>query len=583
MKKHLMILMLCVVALLQGCATNQTMDKNASAEGADNKEQEEVYASFEPDTLYDLMVAELGGQRQRYDLALGNYLKQAHKTRDVGVAKRAYQIASFVGARQAALDAAMLWTELAADDAVALRASAFELMQSGNYEQAVNRMNQVLALDKTANFEAMAKYAAELPESDKESVRTAFAQASRAYPDNRSLSLAMAGMLLQSQYYEDALAICDELIKKDAEAVRALILRGRVLNKMGRGAEAEAMLADAVKQHPERDRLRLLYARVLVGINKLEQARAQFEMLLQQSPNDIEVILSLGLISMDLDIENEAESYFQRLLSMGQRRNSANFYLGKISENQKQWDDAQRYFSAVTPGKEFLMAQVAMARMLIRNGQWLEARKQLESARGYYPAQAAQLFLLEGELLVKRTEYHQALALYNHSLQRFPEDVSLLYSRAMVLEKLDRLDELEKDLRKILGVQPNNALVLNALGYTLADRSMRLKEANELISRAYQINSSDPAILDSMGWVQYRLGNLDKALAFLQVAYDKFPDGEVAAHLGEVLWKLGKKEEARTLWAKALKADPAHKVVAETINRLDKEFAAQNRHSAVSE
>ena len=575
MKKHLMILMLCMVSLLQGCAMQQTLDKDESAEGADNKDQNEVYASFEPDTLYDLMVAELGGQRQRYDLALGNYLKQAHKTRDAGVARRAYQIASFVGARQAALDAAMLWTELAPENAVALRASALELMQNGNYEQALSRMNQVLIQDKKADFESMANYAADLSEADKEQIRVEFSKAIAAYPENRSLPLAMAGLLLQSKQYEAALAICDDLIKKDAESVRALILKGRVLNKMGRGAEAETMLADAVNQHPERSRLRLLYARVLVGMNKLEPARAQFEVLLQQSPNDLEVILSLGLISMDLGFENEAAAYFQRLLAMGQRRNSANFYLGKISENQKKWADARRYFSAVTPGKEFLMAQVAMARMLERNGQWLEARNQLESARSYYPAQAAQLFLLEGELLVKRSEYNQALELYNHSLERFPEDVSLLYSRAMVLEKLDRLDQLEQDLRKILGVQPNNALVLNALGYTLADRSIRLKEANELISRAYQINNSDPAILDSMGWIQYRLGNLDKALEFLQVAYDKFPDGEVAAHLGEVLWKLGRKDEARTLWTKVLKDDPSHKVVSETINRLDKEFPAQ--------
>ncbi len=572
MKRHLPTLLLLVIALLSGCASQPSrLGGDQDLDETQSQEAEESLASFEPDTLYDLMVAELGGQRQRYDLALGNYLKQAHKTQDKGVAQRAYQIASFIGAKQAALDAAMLWSTLSPDDLSALQASALELMRSGEPDQAIARMEQILELDDSIDFEFMATHAAALEESERGEVLSSFTRVALKYPDNRSLILGKAILLQQANRSEEALALCDSLLKKDAEYIKALIIKGRILNKLGRDAEAERMLAEEVKRHPDRARLRLIYARVLVHANKLDLAKEQFEVLLQQSPNDSEIILSLGLIAMDNGLYGEAEGYLQRLLSLGYRQNTANFYLGKLSEEKQQWSDAKEYYRAVSPGKEFMMAQVALTQMLVKRNQWQEARKLLDQTRSRYPTHVEQLYLLEGEILVKREEFKEALALFDHAIERSPQGINLLYSRAMVLEKLDRIEDLEKDLRKILAMQPDNAVVLNALGYTLADRTGRLKEASELIAKAYAINSEDPAIIDSMGWMQYRLGNLNAALDYLQQAYEKFPDAEVAAHLGEVLWKLGRKEEARTIWGKALKSQPTSKVVQETMQRLDNE------------
>ena len=556
--------------LVSACATHKSTETTtAPADSTDEAEQH--YASFPPDTLYDLMVAELGGQRQRYDLALGNYLKQAHKTQDVGVVKRAYQIASFVGAKQAALDAAMLWSKLAPDDAQALKASAFAFIQNGDYQQAVERMNQVLMKDKAADFEGMAAQAALLPDEGKTFLLDAFNKAAAKYPDNQSLMLGQAIVLQQLKRYDEALVVCDRLISSDRDYIKAIMIKGRILDSRGRDAEAERMLAKAVKTYPDRDRLRLLYARVLIGANKLPEARQQFEVLQQQSPNDTEVLLSLALIAMDSNMDDEAEGYLLRLLALGQRVNTANFYLGKLSEKQKKWAQAQKYYSSITPGKEFMMGQVAMAQMLARIGQWDKAREELDIARTLYPANSENLYLLEGEILMKRSEYKDAFELYNRALQRHPNAINLLYSRAMVQEKLDRLDGLMKDLKAILAMQPDNAIVLDALGYTLADRTGHLDEANKLISKAYALNSEDPAIMDSMGWIQFRLGNSAKALEFLEAAYKKFPDAEVAAHLGEVLWTLNRREEARALWAAALKKQPENKVLIETVNRLESE------------
>ncbi len=558
--------------LLSACASHNRLQPTPSAARVSEEvgEADQHYASFSPDTLYDLMVAELGGQRQRYDLALGNYLKQAHKTEDIGVVKRAYQIASFVGARQAVLDAATLWVKLAPGDAEAQKAIVFAYMQKGDYQKAIERMELALAQDNTADFEGLTALTAHLPDQGKTFLLSAFNKTMAKYPDNTSLVLGKAIVLQQLKRYEEALAVCDRLIDKDHDdAIKGIIIKGRILSNMGRDDEAERMLAKTVKAFPNRDRLRLLYARVLIRANKLPEAREQFEILQLQSPNDTEVILSLALIAMDSNRDDEAEGYLLRLLALGQRLNTANFYLGKLNEKHKKWQKAQTYYSAITPGKEFMTGQMAMAQMLVKLGQWDKARKELDTARTLYPAQSEHLFLLEGEILMKHSEYKEAFELYNRALQRHPDDINLLYSRGMVQEKLNRVNGLEKDLKAILAVQPDNAIVLNALGYTLANKTGRLDEANALISKAYAINSEDPAIMDSMGWIQYRLGHTTKALAFLEAAYKKFPDAEVAAHLGEVLWILDRREEARALWATALKKQPDNKVLIETVNRLE--------------
>ena len=563
--------------LLSGCAPLQKQPgkeevavKAEKPESPESVVEEEPLGSFDPDTLYDLLVAELGGQRKRYDLALGNYLKQAHKTRDAGVAKRAYQISLFLGARQASLDASLLWAELAPDNTSAIQASAVELIRSGQLEEAVEQMRRVLDLKGEAGFDFLASSAAELGEAERKALMDSFDAILKDYPGNRSLILGKAILLQQGNRNEEALVLCNSLLKEDPDYVKALILKGRALNKLGRGEEAEKMLADAVERHPERSRLRLLYARVLVHQDKLDKARKQFQILLKQSPHDVEIILSLALIAMENHMTGEAKQYFGQLLSLGQRKNTAYYYLGRISENKKDTQQAQKYYLQVSPGKEFMMARVALTQMLVKQDKISEARALLAEARNRYPVHAVQLFLLETEVLIGRNELKEAVDLFDDAVVRHPESVNLLYGRAMVQEKLGRIDGLEKDLRQIIKMQPENAAALNALGYTLADQTDRYEEALQLIEKAYGIDNQDPAIMDSMGWINYRLGNLQEALKYLQMAYDKYPDHEVAAHLGEVLWALGRRDEARTLWVEAQKQTPDSKVLKETRERLEK-------------
>ena len=587
---------LMIAVFLSGCTSLQTDSRNpglvdASGSTAEVKsdvaaraEEDEPVASFEPDTLYDLLVAEIGGQRKRYDLALGNYLKQAHKTRDPGVSKRAYQIAMFIGARQAALDAALLWSALEPENVEALQATALELIHVREFGRALAKMKTILALKGEAGFDYLASNVGELQADERQKLLTAFEAIQKDYPDNIELALGRAILLRQAGNNEQALNIANQLLKTDPDLIKAMILKGRILNALGRGDEAEKMLADAVERHPERVRLRLLYARVLVHANKLTEAKKQFEELLKRSPDDREILLSLALVSLENGMDKEAEKYFQKLLSLGQFQDKANYYLGRLKEQKGEWEAAKEHYLAVGPGKDFMAAQVALAQMLVSRGQLPQAVEYIDKARKRNPAKSEPLYLFEGDLLAKNDQPKKAMEALNEGIQLLPKSVDLLYSRAMLHEKLGSLEGLEKDLNRIIEFRPDNAAALNALGYTLADRTNRFKEAEKLIRKAYALDKNDPAIMDSMGWVQYRLGNYADAEKYLRMAYEKYQDQEIAAHLGEVLWVLGREDEANTLWEKALKKAPGSQVLKETMERMrNKQVEKPAKVEAVSQ
>ncbi|MRI32206.1 hypothetical protein EOPP23_04240 [Endozoicomonas sp. OPT23] len=582
--------LLLAATLLSGCSTLDTAFNTKSPADAGKQseasvtpaEPAEPMRSFDPDTLYDLMVAELGGQRKRYDLALGNYLKQAHKTQDKGVAKRAYQISHSIGAKQATLDAALLWARLDSENPAAIQAGAVELIRDGQLEEAVEQMKQVLQAGGEAHFDFLASSAIELSQEERDKLLTTFNVILKDYPHYQSLNLAKAILLLQSERYEEAMTLCNSLLSRDSGYVKGIILKGRLLNKVGRGDEAESMLANAVKKHPERPRLRLLYARILVHLEKLTEAREQFQLLLKSAPHDVEILLSLALIALENDMTGEAEQYFNNLLALGQRKSTAYYYLGRIAEKKGDFATARKNYQKVMPGKEFMGSRVALIQMLLKQGKTSDARKQLTEDRNRYPVHAVQLFLLESEILVGLEELGDAIKVLTDGVERNPKSTNLLYARAMVFEKVGQLGKLEKDLKAIIKVQPENAAALNALGYTLADRTKRYKEALVLIEQAYALDKEDPAIMDSMGWVNYRLGNLQKALKHLEQAYEKFPDPEVAAHLGEVLWGLGRVDDARVLFEEELKKKPDSKILLETQQRLEKKEKAKKSDLSIA-
>ncbi|MDE3735626.1 tetratricopeptide repeat protein [Metapseudomonas resinovorans] len=527
----------------------------------------EVYGSFNRETLYALLAAELAGQRNRFDIALGNYVQQANATQDPAVAERAFRIAEYLGADQAALDTSLIWAKNAPDNLDAQRAAAVQLARSGRHDEAMTYMEKVLQGQGDTHFDFLALSAAETDADTRAGLLQSFDRLLTKYPDNSQLVFGKAVLLQQDGRTEEALHLLEGVPSDDKE-IAPILLRARLLQSLKRGDEALPLLQKAIKQHPDDKRLRLTYARMLVEQGRLDEAKSEFSGLVQQFPDDDDLRYSLALVCLEGEAWDEAQVYLEELVDRGSHVDSAHFNLGQVYEKRGDKDSALLEYSLVGPGNDYLPAQMRQVEILLESGKPDEAEARLAKARDAQPDYAIQLYLIEAESLAERQQPERAWKVIQQGLQQYPDDLNLLYTRAMLAEKRNDLTQLEKDLRFIIEREPENAMALNALGYTLADRTTRYDEAKKLVEQAHKLNPDDPAILDSLGWVNYRMGNLPEAERLLRLALKEFPDHEVAAHLGEVLWAQGKQVEARKIWAEALQKQPDSAILRDTMQRL---------------
>lgn len=565
--------LLLALALLGGCQ-NWAATRDAEAPAAAQAPTPPpapappvVYGSFTEDTLYSLLTAELAGQRNRFDIALDNYVNQANKTQDPGVAERAFRIAEYMGADQSALQTSLIWARTAPDDLDAQRAAAIALARAGRYDESMAYMEKVLQGKGDTHFDFLALSAAETDPATRDGLLHGFERLLAKYPGNGQLIFGKALLLQQDGKAEEALSLLEKSPAKDDE-IAPLLLRARLLQNLDRGDEAVPLLDKAVRKAPEDKRLRLALARTLVEQNRIDDAKVQFQVLLQQNPDDDELRYSLALVCLEAKAWDEAEGYLNDLVERGAHVDSAHLNLGRVAEERNDPQQALAQYALVGTGTDYLPAQLRQADILIANGQAPEASRRLAAARAANPDYAAQLYLIEAETLADNDKVEPAWTVLERALAQFPGDSSLLYTRAMLAEKRGDLGQLERDLRSILQREPDNAMALNALGYTLSDRTDRFAEAKALIEKAHQLNPDDPAVLDSLGWINYRLGNLDEAERLLRQALERYPDHEVAAHLGEVLWARGKQREARQVWGNALKDQPDSPILRSTLLRL---------------
>ena len=526
-----------------------------------------VYGSFSRETLYELLAAELAGQRNRFDIALDNYVRQAHETRDPAVAERAFRIAEYLGADDAALDTAMVWAKTDGGNLDAQRAAAIQLARAGRYDESMQYMEKALQGQGATHFDFLALSAAETDADTRAGLLQSFDRLLRKYPDNGQLVFGKAVLLQQDGRPNEALDLLKGLPGSNQD-VAPLLLRARLLQSMGRTGEALPLLEKGIKQHPDDKRLRLTYARLLVEQDRLNEAKSEFSGLVQQFPDDDDLRFSLALVCLEGEAWDEAEVYLQQLVERGSHVDAAHYNLGRAYEEQHDTESALIEYGLVGAGNDYLPAQMRLTELLFAGGRVDEAREHLAKARESQPDYAIQLYLIEAESFANQQRDDRAWEVIRQALAQFPDDPNLLYTRAMLAEKRGDLAQLERDLRQVLQRDPDNAMALNALGYTLADRTTRYDEAKALVEKAYQIKPDDPAILDSLGWVNFRLGNLAEAERLLRIALLRYPDGEVAAHLGEALWAQGKQRDARDVWAEALKKQPDNAALRATIKRL---------------
>ncbi|MGE6445910.1 MULTISPECIES: tetratricopeptide repeat protein [Pseudomonas] len=562
--------LLLALVLLSGCqalAPTSPDDSSAAEDVSSTPEKPTVYSSFSEDTLYSLLSAELAGQRNRLDIALDNYVTQAINTQDPGVSERAFRIAEYLGADQAALDTSLIWVKNAPDDIEAQRAAAIQLARNGRYDESLVYMEKVLQAKGDTHFDFLALAAIETDADTRAGLQKSFDSLLAKHPDNGQLIFGKALLMQQDGDAEGALKLLEKNPPQNGE-VAPILLRARLLQSLNRGDEALPLLKKSVSQYPDDKRLGLTYARTLVEQNRMTEAKVQFASLVEQYPEDDELRFSLALVCLEGKSWDEAEGYLQELIERDSHVDSAHLNLGRIAEERNDPEGALVEYALVGPGSEYLPAQLRQADILISHGRGAEASKKLASARGAQPDYAIQLYLIEAETLAANNQSDRAWNTLQQALKQYPDDLNLLYSRAMLAEKRNDLDQMERDLRAIIKREPDNAMALNALGYTLSDRTTRYTEAKALIQQAYDLNPDDPAVLDSLGWVNYRLGNLDEAERLLRQALERFPDQEVAAHLGEVLWANGKQREAKKIWGTFLKENPDSPILRKTILRL---------------
>ncbi len=562
--------LLLSLVLLSGCqalAPTSPDDSSPAEEATSTPEKPTVYGSFSEETLYSLLGAELAGQRDRLDIALDNYVTQAINTQDPGIAERALRIAEYLGADQAALDTSLIWAKNAPDDLEAQRAAAIQLARNGRYDDAMVYMEKVLQAKGDTHFDFLALSASETDADTRAGLQKSFDRLLVKHPDNGQLIFGKALLMQQDGDAEGALKLLEKNPPQDGE-VAPVLLRARLLQSLNRGDEALPLLKKSIRQYPDDKRLGLTYARTLIEQNRMDEAKAQFTSLAEQYPEDDELRFSLALIALEGKKWDEAQGYLEELIERDSHVDSAHLNLGRIAEERNDPQGALAEYALVGPGNDYLPAQMRQADILVSHGRGAEASKKLAAARDAQPDYGIQLFLIEAETLAANNQTDRAWNVLQQALKQYPDDLNLLYSRAMLAEKRNDLEQMERDLRAIIKREPDNAMALNALGYTLSDRTTRYAEAKVLIQQAYDLNPDDPAVLDSLGWVNFRLGNLDEAERLLRQALERFPDQEVAAHLGEVLWANGKQREAKQIWGKFLKENPESPILRKTVLRL---------------
>lgn len=531
----------------------------------------EVVPSVElsPGLLYQLLVGEVSAQRGELEMSAHAYHQAALATRDPRLARRATQIAVYAQDFTTGLKAARLWVELSPEALDAQQSLAALLIRAGRADEALTHLEKLLGLssDGTSHGFMLVTNILAREQDKRRALQVMEALvAPRGEDPNAVFSYANLAYLVED--YPLAQQQIDRLLALQPGLPRALVLKANVLRKQGRDEEALAAYRSALQALPQDSALRLGYARMLVDLEHLPEAREQFRLLGKQLPDNADVAYAEGLLAMQAGDLEQSEKHFKRLLKLGQRVDEAAYALGQIAEARNRPDEALQWYRQVRDGNSYLDAMVRSAVLINRQQGLAAARAYLRDIELQTSQQELRLRLVEGELLRDAGLREEAQQVYSEALLQFPDNVELLYARAMNAEGLGRLDVLERDLNAILKQEPDNVQALNALGYTLADRSNRYREAYDLVRRAYEQRPDDPAIIDSMGWVMYRLGRLEEAEAYLRQAMEKHFDAEIAAHLGEVLWVRGRQEEARGVWQDALQRAPGHPLLKQVIERF---------------
>jgi tetratricopeptide (TPR) repeat protein len=530
--------------------------------------RDDTAATDATDADYHILLAEIALQRQQYPVAASEYTRAVRLSDDPELAERAARVVFNYGTYDQALATARRWAELAPESPDARRYLVLLYLQTGRVKDAMPHLRR---LHELSGAETEGGYAALLPllneARDTEAAADAMRRLAEKAEDDPTAHYAHGFMALQAGDVETARS--EAQIASDArpEWTEARVLLARTMLADGETEAALRLLSDQ-PGYREDISLRLEYAILQLAADRPEEARLQLELLLGEHPRLPGALRTLGFLEYQQGNYDLAERYFIELMATRRFVSDALYYLGGMAEDEGDLDTAAGFYSRVTAGGNAVPARIRLSLILHRLGQSDEALRQLENFEEADPTAAVELTGARGELLTRMGRYDEALALFDRRLERYPGDESLLYGRAFLFERMDRVDDSIKELEALLARNPDDPVALNALGYTLADRTTRYEQAREYITRAYEQAPNSPAIVDSMGWIEYKQGNYDAAIEYLKRAWSLDRDPEIAAHLGEVYWVTGDPEAATDIWYESLQENPDSEALREVIDRF---------------
>lgn len=564
-------------------APSASTDNSADAASAIADDDEEESASpsdplpsveLTPELLFKLLSAEIAFQRGDWQSPYIAYLSSAQQTRDPRLARRAADIALQSHQAGEALSAVRLWHELAPHSEEAAQYLASLDILSDNLEKAKPILAEHLKLaDPEARGLAMFQIQRMLLRAkDKAAAFATLEDLLAPYQSTVDAHLALAQASFANGDAPRAQKEIQAALAIQPDSELAILTSAQIASDKD---EALAILDSFLTKHPQANEVRASYARLLIEQKQYEKARAEYEKLIGAQPDDPSNVFALGMLNAQMHDYDSAEKYLQRYLDMiatqpNSRRDPAPalLALAQIAEERKDIDAELKWLDRIEPGDAYLAAQFKRAQIMAKRGDLAAARAALKALKPESEREKIQVMLADAHLLRDSGHAADAMKTLQAGLKQFPDNADLLYDYAMTAEKLDRFALMESTLRHMMKIAPDNQHAYNALGYTLAERNMRLPEARSLIEKALQLAPDDPFIMDSMGWVYYRLGNLKQAERYLRSAYELQADPEIAAHLGEVLWKLGKKDEAQKIWREAISKDPENDTLKSTLTRL---------------
>lgn len=566
MKPQLPLPLLCALFVLPGCATTQVVDSAEPAEpvaAAGEGEPNMPAVELTGDMLNDLLLADIAARRGHLDLSVDLHLGLAKATRDPRLAERATRLAIFARKDEEALKAAELWIGLEPENLEARQSITAVLIRAGQPEAALEHIEKVLASSSSDAADNGFMVVAGLlsREKDKRNALDLMKRFTEKRQDNAEAMFAYAHLAARLGEWSVAEEAVNRALALRPQWDQAVVQKAQILHSQGKNAQSLEFMKKTIAAAPQVAEYRLVYARFLADGERLQEAYEQFQALHEIQKENDDALFALGFLALELGRLEEAERYLTELRRRGTRGDEVFYYLGRLEEERGNGEAAKRWYNQVSDGEYYLNAQIRVIVLKSEEKDVAGARALLDSLRVQRPGQKLRLYLVEGEILAEANRHQEAYDIYSQALEEFADNAELLYARAMSAERLNNLDGMEQDLRKVLARNPNNAEALNALGYTLADRTNRYEEALELIQQALELRPDDVFILDSMGWVQYRLGKHENAVKYLRRALELKMDAEIAAHLGEVMWVSGDKNGAREIWQRALEASKGRKEV----------------------